>query len=56
VSAIACLPACLQDVLTAACMLDGLLELCQIEHEYDVAAMLAGPGQGATILVGTALL
>jgi hypothetical protein len=47
------LPACLQDVLTAACMLDGS-ELCQIAHELEVAAVLAGPGQGATVLVDTA--
>jgi hypothetical protein len=30
-------------------MLDGS-ELCQIQHDLDVAAVLSGPGQGATVL------
>jgi hypothetical protein len=34
-------------------MLDGS-KLCQIEHELDVAAVLSGPGQGATVLVDSA--
>jgi hypothetical protein len=34
-------------------MLDGS-ELCQIEHKLDVVAVLAGPGQGATVLVDSA--
>jgi hypothetical protein len=34
-------------------MLDGS-ELCQVQHNLDAAAVLAGPGQGATVLVDAA--
>lgn len=33
-------------------MLDGS-ELCEIEHGLDTAAVLSGPGQGATVLLDT---
>lgn len=38
------------DVLTAACMLQGL-ELCTIEHDLQVAAVTGGLGQGATVVI-----
>eukprot|EP00775_Hariotina_reticulata_P012058 gene12058-12200_t len=43
-------PYCAWDTLTAACMLDGP-ELCAIEHGLEVAAVMSGPGQGATVLL-----